>query len=405
MSNDPFQQSFAPNKSTDWHNRIEKELRGKNFDDFLIWKSIDGFEIESWQDSLPKVRPSLHPLDDAWKIIEPVYEENAQLANKAALHALMNGAEGIWFGKGFLGAAAEVVRTGIDEQIAPVFINGNTHIDIYKEPLKSGNWSDFETTDQTISLNGLRLRERGATAIDEIAILLAQAIEQFRGHAPNKVFLFKTGVSASYLTEIAKIRALRWLWLGILKKEGLSPKNPTILAVNLCNFYSINDPYTNNLRATSSALSSILGGAQYLMIEPWDKHTNSDKGFSQRISRNIQTLLKEESKMDKSLNPCDGSFFLENLTYNLANKAWDLVQLIEQSGGFTAYAKSGQLKAQLETSRTSLLEAYTSSKKILIGVNKFPPKEQNGEIRVEGSYYECLPAYINLAFEIEKSRL
>ncbi len=405
MTNNPFQHSFKPDSSSSWRNRVEKELKEKEYKEFLHWKSINGFDIESWQSSVPQPRVRLQPLKSAWKIIEPIYSQNAQKANELALKSLMNGAEGIWYSKNYLGAAAEVVRSGIDEKVAPVFINDSTHIDIYRPLLKSSLKANFEEHNQPILLNGLRPRERGASIIDEVAILVSQGLESLRKDRKPDSILFYTGVGSEYLTEIAKIRSLRWLWSSILKNEGYEAENPQIFAVNLSNSYSVNDPYTNNLRATSAAMSSIIGGAQFVMIEPWDKTSLPENESSQRMSRNIQTLLKEEAKLDKTLYPSDGSFFIENLTLTISSKVWDQVQTIEKCGGFIEFALSGKLRAQIETNRNILLESYLNSKKTLLGVNKYRPEKVISEIGNSHSRYDLLPDYLHIAKEIQDSRL
>ncbi len=402
MADSTIELPFSPFSTEAWKARVEKELKGKSYNDFLFWKSLDGFEIEAWQDKLPEVTPHLHALKEEWKIVESVCQTDAREANKHALEALMSGAEAIWFDKGYLGAAAEVATQSIDQEVAPVFINGGNCVDPYRDLLKTGAGELTLGKEQHL-INGLRFRERGANPIQEIAYLIAQALEigiQTEFKAP---LLFKTGVGTSLLTEIAKLRAIRWLWAGILKTEGLTVENPTIFAVNLANGYAINDEHSNVLRATSSAISAVLGGAQFVLIEPWDRHQRADHKFSARISRNVQVLLKEEGRVNKNLNPADGSYFIESLTAALAPAAWKLVQEIQEAGGFSAYAKSGSLRKDIEASRNKLLEAYSSEKKTLLGVNKYPPSVQKEEQSVAANAYALLPDFLSLPSELQKT--
>jgi methylmalonyl-CoA mutase len=389
---DPW--SFSTDTTEAWKTRVERELKGKSFEDHLIWQEGKDFTLSAWQNSQPSPMPVIPVPHSPWIILEPVYASDAQEANRRALDALMTGAEGIWFHKGFLGAAAEVATKNIDQSIAPVFIQGNTCADPYYALLKTGEQQ--EPACEHILLNGKRMRERGAQASTEIALLLSQAIEHCQQRGFDAHILFWTASGTAFLTELSKHRALRWLWSNILRQEGVSPKSPQLLSSNLGIDYAYNDEHSNILRATSSAMASILGGASMVMIEPWDMHRNNDLVFSQRISRNIQLLLKEEARLDKNLNAPDGAYLIEHLTVALAEKAWNTVQLIEQQGGFTAFAQSGQLLALLSTEAEEMKQAYAKGQRILLGVNKYPPKPVKTESSPSTSSYALLPDFIHL---------
>ncbi|MEZ4722752.1 MAG: methylmalonyl-CoA mutase family protein [Flavobacteriales bacterium] len=398
MSQQDTSLPFEPLSYDDWRALAEKELKGKSFDEFLKWNNISGLELESWQQTRPAQNTSLPALTEPWKIVEPVFETDAIAANRRALDALMAGAEAIWFEKSFHGAAAKVACANIDQAIAPTLINQSTHSDVYKPLLKSSAES-LLPSNNGIQLNGVRLRERGANIIQEVAFLIAQGIEQLNSTKNHRI-LFRTGIGTSYIAELCKVRALRLLWSRVLSASGNSAENPIILAQNLCIDYSRNDEHTNILRAVSSAMAAVSGGVQFVMIQPWDRHWKDLNGFSSRISRNIQVLLKEESKMDKNLNPADGSYFLENLTLQMANEAWTLVQEVESVGGFTVYAKSGKLKAAMDKERNKLIDAY-SDKKVLLGVNKYRPSEIREDVAPNVSKYDLLPNYVFIPTDIK----
>ena len=391
---------FAQDSTEQWLAPVEKELKGKSYEDHLIWKSAEGFTIESWQNSLPTPLAQLTNLEEPWKIVEPIYEKDAQKANEEALAALNQGAEAIWFFKGFLGAAAEVALRGIDTGIAPAFVQGGNCIDPYRELLRVKGDTDFSKAGNLL-LNGKRLRNRGAGLIDEVAFLLAQGLETGKTNGFDAPILFHTGVGNAFLSEIAKVRALRWLWTSILRKEGKEPRNPMILASNLTITNAKNDEHSNILRATSSAMSAVLGGAQFVMVEPWDLPWKESNNFRKRISRNIQNLLKEEGRLDKNLNQADGAYLIEHLTTTIAEKAWERVQEIEAAGGFTAYAKSGELRRNLETSGKALVEAYENGERNLLGVNKYPPSTVLPETPRRSTEYALLPAVIDLPLHLQ----
>lgn len=400
MSNSLQLSDFAPDTTLQWRQRVEKELKGKSFEDFLVWKSIDGFQIEAWSNQLPGQLCQLRPLESPWKLLELVNNQDAQLANKSALHALMNGAEAVWFTKSFHGAAKEVATNGIDEKIAPVFISGNTICDPYHSLLKHGAQDEIKASTTQV-INGHRLRERGCSVIQEIAFMLAQAIELCDTIGFDSSLYFKTGVGSGYLTETSKIRAIRWLWASALSLKNEGATNPSVIAQNLCIGYSKNDEHNNILRATTSALAGISGGAQFVGITPWDLGWNDSNEFSSRITRNIQNLLKDEARLSANLNPADGSFFIENLTTALAKKSWELVQTIIDYGGFSKYALDGKLAESIETERQRLVDAYKSQERILLNVNKYGSTKIEPENRPNYSSYKLLPDYLFLPTEIE----
>lgn len=389
---------FDPLSWEEWKSQVEKELKGKSYNEFLTWTNDASITIESWQNTLPETLADLPSVSEPWKILEPIYEQDAKQANDLALNALNQGAEAIWFQKSFKGAAAEVAVKGIDQNIAPVFIQKETLSDPFEVLLKTGDAKIFKDH-RPLLINGKRLRERGANELLELAALMSQCIEVCDKYGYDSDITILTSIGTNYLTEIAKLRALRWIWNSILKQNSVDAPVKAI-AINLTNNYAQNDEHTNILRASSAAMSAVVGGANYLMIQPWDAHWKAPNDFSARISRNIQVLLKEESHMDKNTNAADGAYFIENLTTEMAKKAWDMIQCIEQNGGFSEYAKSKQLFTDIEHNASQLMEAY-SKEKALLGVNKFLPREVNSETAPKSSTYELLPSYLSIPHQIQ----
>lgn len=403
MKTSPLDIPFLPQSTSEWKARVEKELKGKSYAEFLEWDSSEGFQIEAWQDASDHQKISLPPLRNPWKILHPVYEEEAKDASKEALNALMNGAEAIWINKGFKGAAALLATKDIDQSIAPVFIRSVNINDVFKPLLKSGTDIAVEMPEGNVLINGLRMRERGASVIEEIALSVSQGIALLNsGTSPEDIHI-STGLGTSYLTEIAKTRALRLLWSGVLRTLRLPVSNPTLIGINLRIDYSNSNEYSNILRATSSAQSGVIGGVTYMMIEPWNRGWQSDYNFSSRISRNIQNLLREEGRLDKNLNPSDGSYFIDNLTSNIAHQAWSIVQNIEAEGGFESFTKSGNLKALLEKSRYKLIENFQSGEKVVLGVNKYPPANPVKIVVPNRSSYLHLPDHVHLPSQTDIS--
>lgn len=402
MINKVPSQDFNADAYQDWKKRVEKELKGESFEDHLVWKSQEGFEQPSYEHDLPSPLPQLVPRKEAWKIIEPIFEGDALTANKHALSALNAGAEGIWFNKAFLGAAAQVASKEIINEVAPVFIKGGNVIDVFKplfnnkDIVKAG-----ASNDCYYLLDGGCYRDRGATLTAEIAYLLSSAISLLdQGVQPEKI-LFKSAYGSAFLSEIAKTRALRWLWASLLAHRSLSISNPFILATNLNHHYPKADEHNNILRATSSAISAIIGGADLLMITPWNHHWHQRDEFSTRISRNIQLLLKEESRLDKNLNPADGAYFIESMTQKMAKVIWDKTRTILKAGGFNQFVLSRQLLDELTKMRTNLIFTYKENENTLLGINKYPPAIVPEEQAPPFTKYELLPDYCHIPTAIK----
>lgn len=393
---------FTPLTREAWRALLDKELKGSSYDEFLHWKSTEGFEIESYQDTLPSPMPVLLPLKRAWMAVEYVPETDAAAANKHALRALMTGAEAIWFSYPFAEQSAKIAAAQVETNIAPVFMEGQTFRDVFEPLLREGGSVDVQPGGSMILMDGARLRERGATVVEECALLLAQGIEMLDAGVAPQSMMFKSGFANLYLSEIAKLRALRWLWAAVLAAREEEPANPEVLAVNLDHLYTQNDEYSNILRATSSAMAAIIGGASYVMIRPWDLNWRETNDFSGRISRNIQNLLRDEARLDKNLNPADGAYFIEHLTVKIAERAWKLVQHIESAGGFSEFTRSGMLKSLLSASGKRTLAAYKGNDKILLGVNKYQPADKQDEQYLGALHYDLLPEYVHLPFAIQK---
>jgi len=387
--------------SYSWRSLAEKELKGKEFNDFLVWNNIDGITLQSWQDTLPNTLPQPPLRTTPWKILECITETDAQSANKDALNALMQGAEAIWFDKGYLGAAKEVVTKGIDQSIAPVFVRGENAVDIYANLFRSGESPNTET-EGALLLDGRHIRERGGSPVQEVAVLLAQFIEVAQNNDHLEQVIIRTCNGSSFLTELSKLRALRWLLDSAMKHMEKSIQ-VTFISTNLSMINARNDEHTNILRCTTAGLAGAIGGADFVMINAWDSSWNADLNFSRRITRNIQLLLKEEGRFDKNLNPVDGAYFIEHLTEQIARQAWKQVQSIEGAGGFTTYTTSGALYQEIETKRNELLTLFTKDKAVLLGINRFQPDTVESEVSTEKSQYKYLPPLLNLPFELQNA--
>ncbi len=236
---------------------------------------------------------------------------------------------------------------------------------------------------RTIGVNGEMFTNAGATIVQELAFALAMGNQYINlltekgldvdTIAENMKFNF--GVSSNYFMEIAKFRAARMLWAKIV--EAYEPKNLEVAKMNIHAATSkfnqtIYDPYVNLLRGTTESMSATIAGVDSLTVTPFNKAFETETEFSDRIARNTQILLKEESYFDKITDPAGGSYYIENLTNSIAEHAWKLFQDIEAKGGYVEAFKGGFIQDLVTESANKRMLNVATRKEILLGTNQYP---------------------------------
>ena len=176
--------------------------------------------------------------------------------------------------------------------------------------------------------------------------------------------------------EIAKLRALRFLWQRVQMGWGIEPKIAYVHAQTSTFYDAAITPNTNLLRATTEAMSAVIGGCDALTVHAYDSTFRTPDEFSERIARNISILLKEESYLDKTLDPAAGSYFLENLTQQLAEAAWSLFLEVEEKGGLLAAFEQDFIQNKIKQNATETLAALQQGTRVMVGVNKFRVDEE-----------------------------
>jgi methylmalonyl-CoA mutase len=210
-----------------------------------------------------------------------------------------------------------------------------------------------------------KFHNSGATAVQELAFALAQAVDRLASGETQFNFVYAVG--SNYFFEIAKLRAARILWA-----QATEPFHQTVpmrlYARTATANKSLYDRYTNLLRVTTEALSAVLGGCDALIVEPFD--------FPDRLAHNVQLLLKHEAHLDQAADPAAGSYYIEWLTDALAREAWKLFQQVEAKGGY------GQAQEFIDTStaasRKAAETAVASRRRTLVGVNNYPDLTETG---------------------------
>ncbi|MCL2074618.1 MAG: methylmalonyl-CoA mutase family protein [Marinilabiliaceae bacterium] len=236
---------------------------------------------------------------------------------------------------------------------------------------------------QTIGVNGQYFGNCGSTIVQELAFSLAIGNEYMSklteggisSENAAKSIKFTLSIGSNYFPEIAKLRAARLLWAAIVNEYKPAHTDACKMKIH-CQTSDFNmtlfDPYVNLLRSQTEAMSATLGGCNSLTITPFNNHFAETNEFSERIARNQQLLLKEESYFDKVVDPGAGCYYIESLTDSIANEAWKLFIDIENRGGYIAAFKEGFIQNLIKASAEKRLKDVSSRKEILLGTNQFP---------------------------------
>ena len=234
----------------------------------------------------------------------------------------------------------------------------------------------------SISISGYHMQEAGATCDIELAYTLADGLEYIRKglgagmdidtFAPRLSFFWAIGMN--HFMEIAKMRAARMLWAKLVKQ--FNPKNPKSLALRThcqTSGWSLTeqDPFNNVARTCIEASAAAFGGTQSLHTNALDEAIALPTDFSARIARNTQIYLQEETLLTKTVDPWAGSYYVENLTNDIAQKAWSLIQEVEDLGGMTKAIEAGIPKLRIEEAAARKQARIDSGQDIIVGVNKY----------------------------------
>ncbi|KAA1246445.1 methylmalonyl-CoA mutase [Aquimarina sp. RZ0] len=233
-----------------------------------------------------------------------------------------------------------------------------------------------------ISISGYHMQEAGATCDIELAYTLADGLDYIRkgieagmdidSFAPRLSFFWAIGMN--HFMEIAKMRAARMLWAKLIKQ--FDPKNPKSLMLRThCQTsgwsLTAQDPFNNVARTCIEASAAAFGGTQSLHTNALDEAIALPTDFSARIARNTQIYLQEETQITRTVDPWAGSFYVESLTNEISEKAWQLIQEVEELGGMTKAIEAGIPKMRIEEAAARKQARIDSEQDVIIGVNKF----------------------------------
>lgn len=318
------------------------------------------------------------------------------------------------------GVSPEKLSGTIQNDILKEFMVRNTYI-YPPQPSMRIIGDIFEFTSKympkfnSISISGYHMQEAGATADLELAYTLADGLEYLRtgikagldidDFAPRLSFFWAIGMN--YFMEIAKMRAGRLLWSKIVKL--FNPKDPKSLALRThcqTSGWSLTeqDPFNNVTRTAIEALGAAMGHTQSLHTNSLDEAIALPTDFSARIARNTQLVLQEETGITKVVDPWGGSFYVEYLTDQLAQKAWALIQEVEEMGGMAKAIEAGLPKLRIEEAAAKKQARIDSGKDIIVGVNRYQVEETTEIDLLEVDNQSVREAQIQRLQEVKATR-
>ncbi|GAA4746742.1 methylmalonyl-CoA mutase [Sphingomonas daechungensis] len=234
----------------------------------------------------------------------------------------------------------------------------------------------------SISISGYHMHEAGATAVQELAYTLADGMEYARAAMKQGLEIdafagrlsFFFGIGMNLFMEVAKLRAARTLWHRIMTDLGAQKDESKRLRTH-CQTSGVSlteqDPYNNIVRTTVEALAAVLGGTQSLHTNSFDEAIALPTDFSARIARNTQLILAEESGITAVADPLGGSWYVEKLTRELEERAWALIQEVEQHGGMTKAVAEGLPKHRIEEAAAARAAKVDTGETVIVGVNRY----------------------------------
>ena len=234
----------------------------------------------------------------------------------------------------------------------------------------------------SISISGYHMQEAGATQVQELAFTIADGAEYVKygvasgldidKFAGRLSFFFAIGMN--FFMEVAKLRAARVLWHRVMTQLGAKDERSKMLRTH-CQTSGVSlqeqDPYNNVVRTTIEAMAAMLGGTQSLHTNALDEAIALPTDFSARIARNTQIIIQEETGMTKVVDPLGGSYYIESLTQQLVDQAWEIIERVQAEGGMAKAVAAGWPKAMIETAAAARQARVDRGDDVIVGVNKY----------------------------------
>lgn len=420
MANTNLFEGFDPTTPEEWKAKIEKDLRGKEFDS-LISKTQEGITIQPfYHREQTEVSGQPFKAMAKWDIVQELMVEDAKAANKQALDHLNRGATSLLFycyadvdlNQLLNGIKIEYIRTNFvvegdalalaqnlknlisSRDLKENEIAGSVNIDCLESVAHTGKWQENEASDfnrikrlnealpeniRGLCINANLFGNAGATLSQQLGISLSMMYEYIHRLELKSTqgFWINFAIGSDYFGEIAKLRAFRRLFAQLSTELGLAQTEAFIYAETSLRNKTILDAYNNMIRTTSESMAAAIGGANEISVKGFNHTFKEPDFFGERVAKNQQSMLEHESHVNAVTDISKGSYFIEMLTDELAEKSWVFFKEIEKHGGYVEAMKAGWLQEQVELSAEAEQKAFDSQETVLIGANKHAKKDEN----------------------------
>jgi methylmalonyl-CoA mutase len=435
-----------------WLEAVKKSVKNPEELSRLVWQTEEGFALNAlYSDGSPEHRIETPPHPADRYVVQRVFLNKPKAARKQALEALNQGASELciqadafptdkewdtfledihldWlpvhyrFGESSSAALWFLYELFTRKGYAPEALQGSLHLDPISIAAAAGGFEHSAAEARKVyaatvsSANSLLpnfhlvhadstlYAECGATASDELAFVLAAAVEYYHWLEDENIPLaeitaktsFHLGTGSDFFLQVAKFRALPVLWKNVLDRWGLPWKMPSIHASVSHYNKTLFDGYTNVLRSSSECLAALIGGAERITVLPWNYLWAEPDTASQRLARNTALLLIEEGGVANVPDPGKGAPYIEACTEKMARSAWNLFLEIEAAGGLSEALKSGMVQQRCGLAHQKRKEAFDAKSRVAVGVNKYI----NSAERLTGSLKKLIhPPYRKASFD------
>jgi len=446
---------FSKIDSKLWNKKIKDDLKKLGHSNITSYNSKENIKIKPFytSDDLNNLKNVDSNYPDSWTICQNISADNSSVANIKALELINKGAESINFKIQNNSIRFKDLLKNIDIEKIELFFkiefhsnsflkslndiikSSSTSFNISFDPIgsfaKTGGWKSSMNEDLDKLNNNIKILEKfnnviivnsglyqnsGANIFEEIAFTLSHANEylnHFNGKCANKI-AFNISMGSNYFFEIAKLKALRFLWSKITKEYNNEINFPHIIAKPSKRNKTIIDYNNNILRTTTECMSAILGGANTISNITYDSIFKNKNEYSEKIALNQLLIIKHETHIDKVKNAADGSYYINNIANTIAEESLKIFKDIENRGGFITALEKNIIQKRIEKSHKIEQELFNNNKEKLLGINIFTDLNQKIKSEINKPIFtksntrntKIKPiSEIRLAEEIELSRI
>jgi methylmalonyl-CoA mutase len=399
MSTTNLFSDFNKVSAKEWKQKIQMDLKGADYNKTLLTNTLEGITIQPFYHQETFKSLEIPKQENQTKICQTIFINDEKIVNNIAKEVLQKGAESIRFIANEPFRIKQVFKDlpkDIDYLVICNFyeekfiqklisiskdINLHIIIDSIHHFVSDGNWFSSQDIDFdilhnnptiTIGINASLYQNAGANIVQQIAYSLAH-VNEYLNFKKNKTkdFIFTFAIGSNYFFEISKIRAFKYLIKKLLTEYNSDSNVKIILEPTLRN-KTLYDYNVNLLRTTTESMAAMLSGADYITNVSYDSIYHRSNEFGSRIARNQLLVLKEESYFNKENDLSKGSYYIEQITFEIADKALALFKDIENNGGFLVQLEKETIQRKIEESAKKEQALFDNGELILLGTNKHP---------------------------------